>query len=138
MKKIFKILILLVIVLLSLVPEITGIYKEFGVSYSYVIKPLIWCFIGIITLVFFRNDVIPNNVHKKQIIFYVVVSASIYFLLYFLIGYIKGFKHNPYNISITGILFNLWTFMPLLITKEYIRYYMINNMPKKTSIILFV
>ena len=131
MNKIIKIIILMTIILFSLVFEITGLSTSFGSSYAYVIRPLLWIFIGIITFFFFKNDVLENHKYKKEVNFYVVVTTLIYFLIYFGLGYIKGFAYNPYDGSIKGILLNLWTFIPVVIVKEYTRFYMINNCGKK-------
>lgn len=131
MKKQIKIFILIMIILLSSIFEITNVSLAFGSSYAYVIKPLIWVFIGTITFFFFRNDVIENNKYKKEVKFYVIITTLIYFLIYFGLGYVKGFAYNPYDGSIKGILLNLWTFIPVVIVKEYTRFYMINNCGKK-------
>lgn len=131
MKLKLKIFILIMIILLSSIFEITNVSLTFGSSYTYIIKPLIWIFIGIITFFFFKNDVIENNKYKKEVKFYVIITTLIYFLIYFGFGYVKGFAYNPYDGSIKGILLNLWTFIPVVIVKEYTRFYMINNCGKK-------
>lgn len=131
MKKGFKIFLLSMIVLLSIIFELTGISTEFGSSYTYIVKPLLWIFIGIITFFFFKNDVIANFKYKKEVNFYVIVATLIYFIIYFGLGYVKGFAHNPYNRTLNGILLNLWTFIPVILVKEYVRFYMINNASKK-------
>ncbi len=126
MKKNFKIIILSLIILSSITFEVIGMSTSFGSFYSYILKPLIWIFIGIITYFFFRN-VIPNLKHKKEVLFCVVVTTLVYFSLYYCLGYVKGFAHNPYNTTIKGILLNLWTYIPIVLVKEYVRYYMVNN-----------
>ena len=131
MKKQMKIIILIMIILLSSIFEITKASLLFDSSYSYVIKPLLWIFIGIITFFFFKNDVIENNKYKKEVKFYVIITTLIYFLIYFGLGYVKGFAYNPYDSTVKGILLNLWTFLPIVIVKEYARFYMINNCGKK-------
>ncbi len=131
MKKSIKLLILSLIILSSLVFEVTNVSLKLGSSYAYVVKPMIWIFIGIISYFFFRNDKITNNKYKKDVFFIVSITTLIYFLLYFILGYIKGFANNPYDISFKGIVTNLWMFLPMLVTKEYVRYYMINNCEQK-------
>ena len=131
MKKNIKLIILALIILSSIVLEATKIYMKLGSSYAYVLKPMIWIFIGIITFVFFKNEKIVNNKYKKEVNFVVVVTTLIYFLIYFVLGYIKGFANNPYDSSQRGIITNLWTFLPMLIVREYVRYYMINNCDQK-------
>lgn len=131
MKKYIKIIILAIIILSSLTLEITGISVDLSTDYAYVFRPLIWCFIAIITFVFFKNDIIPNHKYKKEVEFYVLITTLIYFLVYFTFGYVNGFATNPYDHSVKGVLHNLWTFMPVLVAKEYARYYMINHSSKK-------
>lgn len=131
MKKNIKLLVLALIILSSIVLEATKISMKLGSSYAYVLKPMIWIFIGIITFVFFKNEKIVNNKYKKEVNFVVVVTTLIYFLIYFVLGYIKGFANNPYDSSLRGIITNLWTFLPMLIVREYVRYYMINNCDQK-------
>lgn len=131
MKKNTKLIILALIILSSIVLEATKISMKLGSSYAYVLKPMIWVFIGIITFVFFKNEKIVNNKYKKEVNFVVIVTTLIYFLIYFLLGYIKGFANNPYDSTLRGIITNLWTFLPMLIVREYVRYYMINNCDQK-------
>lgn len=131
MKKNLKIIILSIFVLATMTFEVIGMSTSFGSFYSYVVKPLIWVFIGIITYFFFKGDVIPNLKHKKEVSFCVIVTTLIYFAIYFCMGYVKGFAHNPYDYTLKGIINNLWIFVPIVIVKEYVRYYMINNSSQK-------
>lgn len=131
MKKNLKLIILILLILSYLILESLGMATKFGSSYAYVIKPMFWIFIGVATFVFFKNDVIVNKKYKKDVNFIVVIATLVYFILYFALGYAKGFAHNPYDSSVKGILTNLWTFIPMLIVREYVRYYMINNCNKK-------
>lgn len=131
MKKSLKIFILSIIILLSLFFEITGLSSSMGTSYAYVVKPLIWIFIGVIAFFFFRKGALANLKYRREVTFCVVVATLVYFAIYFSLGYIKGFAHNPYDSSINGILLNLWTFIPVIVVKEYTRFYMINNCNKK-------
>ncbi len=131
MKKNIKLLILSLIILSSIALETTKVSLKLGSSYAYIIKPMIWIFIGVITFVFFKNDKIINNKYKKEVSFVVIISTLIYFLLYFLLGYIKGFANNPYDSSLKGVVTNVWSFLPMLFVREYVRYYMINNCNQK-------
>lgn len=131
MKKGLKLLILSLIILSSIVLEATGGSLKFGSSYAYIVKPMIWIFIGIVTFVFFRNEKIVNNKYKREVNFIVVITTLVYFLIYFILGYIKGFANNPYDSSLKGIITNLWTFLPMLFVREYVRYYMVNNCNQK-------
>lgn len=131
MRKNLKVIFLSLIVFSSILLEVTKTSIKFGSSYTYVIKPVIWIFIGIIAVVFFKNEKSVNCKYKREVNFAVLVSSLVYFLTYFILGYIKGFANNPYDISLKGIMLNLWTFVPILVVREYIRYYMINNCNQK-------
>ena len=134
-KRRLKIILLSILILISAALEFAGLSAHFGSSYSYVIKPIIWVFIGIITYFFFNDDVIPNLKYKKEVEFYTIVTTLIYFVIYFGLGYIKGFAHNPYDYTLKGVLNNLWVFVPVVIVKEYVRYYMINNTGTKNILL---
>lgn len=126
-----KTILLSIIILAAISVEFLYEPLNIGTNYTYVFKPLIWCFIVIITFVFFKNSTVPNHKYKKEVQFYVLITSLLYFLVYFVLGYAKGFANNPYDHSLRGILINLWTFIPFVIAKEYARYYMINNCSKK-------
>lgn len=140
MNKNLKIFVLMFLIFLSLLFEITGTHINFGSSYSYVIKPMMWIFLGIITFIFFKNNVSYNKKYKKDVDFLVIITLLLYFLIYFILGYIKGFAHNPYDTTFKGILMNLWTYLPIVFVKEYIRFFMINNCSKKNILwwVLFI
>ena len=83
-KRRLKIILLSILILISAALEFAGLSAHFGSFYSYVIKPIIWVFIGIITYFFFNDDVIPNLKYKKEVEFYTIVTTLIYFVIYFL------------------------------------------------------
>lgn len=100
MKKNIKVIILSLLIISSTLFEITKTSIKYGSSYAYLIKPVIWIFIGIIAFVFFKNEKEINYKYKKEVNFAVLVSSLIYFLTYFILGYIKGFANNPYDTSL--------------------------------------
>ncbi len=131
MNKKIKIVILMLIVLLTTVLEASNLSYKFGASYPYIIKPMLWVLIGIVCIVFFKNNYLINKKYKKQVDFCVVVATLIYFFVYFIFGYAKGFAHSPYDRTLNGILTNVWSLVPVIVVKEYIRYYMITNCGNK-------
>ncbi len=131
MRKSYVVLILSILIISTSIFELTGYSVNFGSVYPYLIKPLTWIILGIIIFIFFRNTVLISRKYKKEVDFNVIISTLIYFMIYFILGYIKGFAHNPYDRSLSGIIINLWTFLPVLFVKEYARYFMINNCNKK-------
>lgn len=130
-KKRIKVAVLIIILLLTTSFELLGLNIKFSSSYSYVIKPLMWIFVGIITYFFYKSEVIQDRKYKSEVDFCVYVTIMMYFLIYFIFGYIIGFGTNPYNTSLKGILTNLWMFVPVVFAKECVRYYLINNYGKE-------
>ena len=131
MNKKVNVIILFAMVILTMLFEITGFSTTFGTSYVYVVKPMIWIIIGIITYFFFKNNFILNPKYKRQVDFCVVVSSMIYFLIYFILGYAKGFANSPYDRTLNGVVTNIWSVIPIIIVREYVRYYMITNCGQK-------
>ena len=122
MNKKVNVIILFAMVILTMLFEITGFSTTFGTSYVYVVKPMIWIIIGIITYFFFKNNFILNPKYKRQVDFCVVVSSMIYFLIYFILGYAKGFANSPYDRTLNGVVTNIWSVIPIIIVREYVRY----------------
>lgn len=131
MSKKLKVIILMLITLFTAFFESSDIVYKFGSSYPYIIKPMMWILIGVIALVFFKNNYIINKKYKKQVDFCVVVATLIYFFVYFIFGYAKGFAYSPYDRTLNGILTNIWSLVPVVVVREYLRYYMITNCGKK-------
>lgn len=133
-KKISYIVLSLLIVLVSLM-DLTNLSIKYQSMYIYVIKPLVWIFILILAVITFNNDFIKNTKYKKTIDFSVVIFTIIYFILYFSSGYLKGFAYNPFTNTFKGIILNIWSFGTILIVKEYIRYFAINNCQENNIIL---
>lgn len=131
MSKKVNIVILFIMIIFTMLFEITGFHTVFGSSYVYVVKPMMWIVIGIISYFFFKNNFIINQKYKKQVDFCVVVASLIYFLIYFILGYVKGFANSPYDRTLNGIITNIWSIVPIIIVKEFARYYMITNCGQK-------
>lgn len=131
MSKKTNVIILFIMVIFTMLFEITGFSTVFGASYVYVVKPMMWIVIGIIAYFFFKNNYILNPKYKRQVDFCVVVASMIYFLIYFVLGYAKGFANSPYDRTLNGVITNIWSVVPIIIVREYIRYYMITNCGQK-------
>lgn len=70
----------------------------------------------------------------KQIIFELTIYLLTFFLLYYLSGIIIGFYKNNINLSSPDIIKSLITLIIYIISKEFLRYYLIQK--SSTSIIL--
>ena len=69
MSKKVNIVILFIMIIFTMLFEITGFSTVFGSSYVYVVKPMMWIVIGIISYFFFKNNFILNQKYKKQVDF---------------------------------------------------------------------
>ena len=130
-KRKIKLSLLSILILFAIFIDFVPLYIEYGSMVTYVIKPLIWMAVLINTIILFNNEYIGNKKYEKDIIFYILIATIIYFMLYFFVGFIDSFALNPYNRSISGFILNIWTFVSVIISKEYLRYYLINNCDKK-------
>ena len=64
---------------------------------------------------------------KKEVIQYILIAVIVYILTYMISGLFITFGNNPYFTTVKGFLINLWMFGTVIISKEYIRYRLINN-----------
>lgn len=133
-KKISYIVLSLLIILISLM-DLTYFSIRFQSMYVYVIKPLVWLFMLIFVLIALDNDFIKNTKYKKTVDFNMIILTIIYFILYFSSGYLKGFAYNPFSNTIKGLLLNVWSFGVIIIVKEYIRYFAVNNLGKNNIVL---
>jgi len=62
----------------------------------------------------------------------------LYSLLYLLSGLLTGYGTNPYNTSVRGIVYNLYSMGLVVFLREYIRYKLINNVYKKDRSLICV
>jgi signal peptidase len=104
--------------------------------YYYVINPLFWILLSMITYVLFYQQVDRHFKYKKIIIEITLIAALIYILLFWGLGIISGFGNNPYDTSIAGIFLNIWSIGFVIASKEYIRYFILNVVSKKHVLIM--
>ena len=126
------IIIMIFILLYSLLAEfklVTTINK----IYLYILNPLIW-----IGLAIFLRTVLGKSYEikklKKDIITYSFIAVLTYIIVYLISGLFITFGKNPFSITILGIVTNLWIFVSVIISKEYVRYKLINNVYEKDKI----
>ena len=77
---------------------------------------------------------LENKKLKKPIIQYTIIAVLIFIIIYMLSGLFVTFGKNPYSTTLKGLLHNLWIFGAVLISKEIIRYKLINNVYEKEKI----
>lgn len=111
--------------------------KTLGSIYTYIINPTVFIVLSVILK---YAIVFPYKIdkHKKTIQHYVMVAISIYFLIYYLSGIVFTFGKNPYNTGIKTVFMNLYSIGLVVLCREFIRYRLINNSPKKDQKLLFI
>ena len=137
MQKSKKYTIILIIAITLFFLLCQNVLIRFGLWYSYLVCPIL--FIGIAAII---NELISTQVviknNRKDIIQYVVITNLLYILIYLLSGIYPGFGKNPYDTSLKGILINIFSNVPIIISLELIRYKLANNVYKRDKNLIFV
>lgn len=116
-----------------------GLFAEFYLSikinkiYLYIINPIIWIGIAIFLKTMLGKSYEVKKL-KKDIISYSFIAVLAYIIIYLISGLFITFGKNPYSRTLIGIITNLWIFATVIISKEYIRYRLINNVYEKDKI----
>lgn len=117
-----------IIILMLIYGLLANLKLVFNINaiYLYIINPLFW-----ITLAVFLKIAIGKSYQKsrikKEVIQYILIAVIVYILTYMISGLFITFGNNPYFTTVKGFLINLWMFGTVIISKEYIRYRLINN-----------
>lgn len=104
-------------------------------SWLYIFNPLVLLIFSIICFLFLKKNDIKYFKYKKDIIYRVIISSLIYLMIYYLLGLIFGYSKNPYAITYSGIIINLFSIILVIILKEYLRNIFIG---KVSFIFLFI
>ena len=112
---------------------------KLGNYYTYVINPLFFAVLAFVTNLLIGSSY-KSGEFKKTINIYVGIAAVIYIFFYLLSGVFVTYGNNPYNITIKGLLFNLYSIGFVIFTREFIRYKLMSNSNKddKNIFILIV
>ena len=129
------IIILILIIIYFLFSQFN--LQSLGNFYVYIINP---CFFIIMALIikFTILSTYKTKEFKKNILFYVIVTAIAYGVVLLASGLFLTFGHNPYSNTFTGILLNLYSMGLVMVCIEYIRYKLINNVYKKDKILILI
>lgn len=74
---------------------------------------------------------------KKEKVKTTLIIVITYYILYFLLGLILGYKKSPYGRSIFIILKNLFFIVGMIGMQDYVRTKVMNNQRKKINYVLF-
>lgn len=99
----------------------------------YIINPVFYIVIAIILRILIGKQINNSKITKKSKE-YAVIGALAYIIISLLLGLIVTFGKNPYSKTLLGVLTNIWIFGSVVISKEYIRYKLINNVYEKDKI----
>lgn len=120
---------IIIILLFGLLGNIKLI-RDINIIYLYIINPIFWIGFSILLYCLLGKN-IENKKLKKPIIQYTIIATLVYIIVYMLSGLFVTFGKNPYNTTFIGLLNNLWIFGVVLVSKEYVRYKLINNVYDK-------
>lgn len=74
---------------------------------------------------------------KKEKVKTTLIIVIIYYILYFLIGLILGYKRSPYGREFFIVIKNLFFIVGLIAMQDYVRTKVMNNQRKKINYVLF-
>lgn len=97
-----------------------------------VIKPIFWIIFSLVLFIFLPNQYI-NKKKDKKVIELAFLTGLSYTIIYSLFGIWVTFGKNPYSITIKGILTNLWITGVVIVGREYARFKILRNTPKKNQ-----
>lgn len=116
-----------------------GLLSQFVLStkintiYTYIINPVIWIAIAIF-LRYVLGKQYETKKLKKEIITYSFIAVLAYIITYLISGLFITFGKNPYSRTLIGVVTNIWIFGTVIISREYIRYRLINNSYEKEKV----
>ena len=124
---------ILLSILLYIVFLLTCILPFFSKFYLKVLNPIFWTVLFIYTYIKYKDVKIKdkyNNYYAKVSFYISLISVIVFFLM----GFIFGFRTLSFSHSFIDICKNIYLFGIVIIFEEYIRYYLINGSLKGTSI----
>jgi len=106
---------------------------KYNIAYLYIINPILWLALAIgLRFILGRNT--ENKKLRKPIIQYTITASLVYIITYMLSGLFVTFGKNPFAITLKGLITNIWILGVSILTREYIRYKLINNVYDKDKI----
>ena len=111
--------------------------RTLGNINTYIINPLFFVVLVLI-LKFTIQPTYKTDKYKKSIVSYVLVTITLYAVVFFASGIFLTYGNNPYANTINGIALNLYSVGLVVVCIEYIRFKLINNSLNKTSIFIII
>lgn len=117
-----------IIIFFSIICSWLNLFKDMNI---YIIQPTLYLLGTIIILVFGEKKYRISKKYAKDITSIVFTSVVIYSIIYFFSGFVVSFGYNATNRTIPYFILNLWAFVGIIFCKEFIRYFLINNLKTK-------
>lgn len=137
-KKIYSLMILTLFVMFFI--EKNPFNEAINTSiYVYLVKPVLWAFVGIIIYIIPREKVLCKIRLRNNLIWWICYLAFMKIALFIFAGLIDGFGKSPYDLTVRGIMINITMVFSYLIGKESLRAYIVNGLKgNKQVIIIFI
>lgn len=126
--KIETIIIFAILILYYVISKIYFI--KLGSIYTMVINPLFWILLCI-SLKFYIKKTYSTAKLRKEIINYTLITVLGYIIIYLISGLFITFGENPNSTTIKGLIINFWITGSVVLTREYVRYLIVNNTYEK-------
>ena len=116
-------------------------FIKMGSIYSIIINPLFWILLCVSLKLYIKKTYATAKL-KKEIIDYTLIAVLGYIIVYLISGLFVSFGKNPNSTTLKGLIINFWVTGSVILTREYLRYLIINNtyekQKKKVGIALII
>jgi signal peptidase len=109
-----------------------------SITYSYFLKPALWGTIAFLVYCFPKLRINAKFKVRGSLAWWALNFAVIFIGASIIGGFIDGFGKSPYSHSIKGIILNILFVGSALITREFIRSYIINSLTKSENYVVFI
>lgn len=123
MKQIDRIIILISIVYVFIYKII--LFNKSNI-YIYIINPLVWMILALITYFTLFNKTNKKFLYQKEVKIITFIISLIYIILFYFFGIYKEFNQNPYSTTLSGIFINLFSIMLVILLQEFMRSIFVN------------
>ena len=116
-------------------------FVKMGSIYSIIINPLFWILLCVSLKLYIKKTYAIAKL-KKEIVDYTLIAVLGYIIVYLISGLFVSFGKNPNSTTLKGLIINFWVTGTVILTREYVRYLIINNtyekQKKKVGIALII
>ena len=110
---------------------------KYNIAYLYIINPIFWISL-VIALRLLLGKTTENKRLRKPIVQYTITASLVYIITYMVSGLFVTFGKNPFATTLKGLIINIWILGVAILSREYVRYKLINNVYDKDKTIIAV